>query len=170
MAQSPHQPVTKAIIITGTPGTGKSTLARRLSKALGFQGIDVNRLVKVKKLYSSYDKKCQSYVVNEHKLIFYLISLIKTSNKLLIIDSHLSQVLPQKYVSLAIITNCALPQLKQRLIKRGYTMAKVQENLQSEVFDICAYEAQERGYSLIRVDTTRLINIPNLTKKIKKFI
>ena len=36
----------KVIIISGTPGTGKTTLAKKLAKKLDFEYIDINKIIK----------------------------------------------------------------------------------------------------------------------------
>ena len=45
------------IALTGTPGTGKSSIAKKLAKKLGYELIDLNDVIKKKKLYEKYDKE-----------------------------------------------------------------------------------------------------------------
>lgn len=139
----------KAIVVSGTPGTGKTTVAKALAKKKNYEYLDVNRLIKEKKLYDSYDRKRKCNVVDVKKLNKSLIKLIKQSKKKLVIDSHLSHHLPKKYVELCIITKCNLKKLKKRLEKRGYSKSKVRENLDSEIFDVCLNEAKEMGHKII---------------------
>jgi broad-specificity NMP kinase len=54
----------KKIIVTGTPGTGKTTLAKKLSKKLKYAYIDVNNVIKENKLKEGYDRIC-----GDHKKI-----------------------------------------------------------------------------------------------------
>ena len=58
------------IIITGTPGTGKSTLAHLLSEEspIPLRHINVGEWVKVRQLYEGYDEEWQSYTVDEDKV------------------------------------------------------------------------------------------------------
>ncbi|HZF21794.1 MAG TPA: AAA family ATPase [Dongiaceae bacterium] len=44
--------MTFLILITGTPGVGKSILAAKLSKKLDCHHVDISTLVKTKKLYT----------------------------------------------------------------------------------------------------------------------
>ncbi|MCG3255551.1 MAG: AAA family ATPase, partial [Candidatus Heimdallarchaeota archaeon] len=46
----------QAYILTGTPGTGKSTVADLL-EARGYSVMNVGNLIKDEMLYDSYDKK-----------------------------------------------------------------------------------------------------------------
>ncbi len=54
----------KVMIVTGTPGTGKTTIAKRMAKKYKAEYIDVNVVIKEHKLRESYDKKRKSYVVD----------------------------------------------------------------------------------------------------------
>ncbi len=57
------------IIITGTPGTGKSTHAQLLANEspVPLKHINVGEWVKEKNLYEEYDEEWQSYTVDEDK-------------------------------------------------------------------------------------------------------
>jgi len=56
----------KVIIITGTPGAGKSTLAKKLAQELKFQRVDLHKYYKV--ISTGYNKKKQSYDIDIKKL------------------------------------------------------------------------------------------------------
>lgn len=60
------------ILITGTPGTGKTTLATRLAENINYEYIDIGSIVKQNKLYEDFDEKYESYVLNEDKLLDFL--------------------------------------------------------------------------------------------------
>src|SRR3989338_6474200 len=139
------QPRFVTLLVTGTPGTGKTTLAKKLSLLLDYTYFDVGLFVKKAHLYSSYDRKRRTYVVDEAKLARELIKVkesalevskaSKTGKKGIIFDSHLSHYLPSKYADLCIVTSCSLKTLQQRLRRKGYSHAKVRENLDAEIFD-----------------------------------
>ena len=156
----------KIIIITGTPGTGKTVLAKKLANLLNFTYIDVNLIIKTNKLSLNYDKKRSTYIININKLNRILISLVKNTNKSLIIDSHLSHYLPSKLVDLCIVTKCDLKVLIKRLRKRKYSLNKIRENIDSEIFDICLNEAIEDNHNIMIIDTSKKINYKKIVKKI----
>src|SRR3989338_5223640 len=58
----------KVIIVTGTPGTGKTTLSKRLAKKLNFIYLDVNEAIKKYRLSEGYDKKRMTNIVDAKKL------------------------------------------------------------------------------------------------------
>jgi adenylate kinase len=55
------------ILITGTPGTGKSSLAERVAAAAGFTQYDVSAVAKQEKLCAEYDEELDTYVIDEDK-------------------------------------------------------------------------------------------------------
>ncbi len=146
----------KSIIVTGTPGTGKTTVAKQLAKKHNATYVDVNAVIKENRLRESYDKRRKSYVVDINKLNKVLIKIIADAKKhkiSLVIDSHLSHYVPAKYVDVCYVTKTSLKKLKKRLQKRCYGKHKIEENMQCEIFDICRMEAQEAGHK-IKVVTT----------------
>jgi adenylate kinase len=64
------------IVITGTPGTGKSTTAQLLAEEspVPLQHINVGEWVKEKALHEGFDDDWQSYTVDEDKVYFFLIN------------------------------------------------------------------------------------------------
>ena len=141
------------IAITGSVGTGKTTIAKALARKLKADYIDVNKLIKENKLVGKYIKKLDTYEVDVKKLNRFLIKIIKNC-KNCVIDSHLSHYLPNKYVGYCVVCKCGIKDLKNRLEKRGYSKIKIRENLDSEIFDVCLVEAVENNHRIIVVDTT----------------
>lgn len=56
------------ILITGTPGTGKTTMARALAEVTGLRCINIGDLVKDKKLHNGWDDKFDCFVIDEDKV------------------------------------------------------------------------------------------------------
>jgi adenylate kinase len=135
--------------VSGTPGTGKSTLAKQLATFLKLPLIDITELVKSKKIKATFDKSAKVWDVEPADIDSY----IKESKSTGIIDSHLSHHL--KCVDMVIVCTCALPLLAKRLEARGYSENKVRENLDAEIFDTCYIEAVENGKKAIKIDCTK---------------
>ncbi len=154
------------IIVTGTPCTGKTSLAKALAKQHKLTYVDVSELIKEKNLSEGYDNERKCDIIDTEKLNEELIKIID-KNKDAVIDSHLSHNLPKDKVDLCIVTKCGLKELEKRLKSREYHEEKVRENLDAEIFDICLNEARELKHNtIITVDTTT--RSPNeLIKEIK---
>jgi len=173
----------KIIAVSGVPGTGKTTLSKRLAKKLNFSYLDVNKTIKKYNLSEGYDKKRRTKIVDVKKLNIALLKEIpiiknslnktpinkklpKKSKKGIIIDSHISHYLPKKYVDLCIVTKCDLIVLEKRLKEKKYDKNKVRENLDAEIFDICLNEAKESRHKVIVIDTTKGINITSFARRL----
>jgi len=157
----------KTIIVSGSVGAGKTYFSKRLSKALKYKYIDVNKIIKENKLEEKYDRKKQCYVVDTKKLNKVLINLIKNSKENLIIDSHLSHYLPKKYVDLCVIVVCDIKELNKRLKKRKYSKSKIKDNLEAEIFKVCLFEAKNKKHNVLVLDTTKGYDLKKIVNYVK---
>lgn len=156
----------KVIIVSGTPGTGKTTVSRMLSESMDLDYLDVNQIIKSEGISEGYDNERDCQVIDEEKLVKNLKKIIVDSKKGLVIDSHMAHYIPPKDVTCCVITKCELKELKKRLEKRGYSKTKVRENLDSEIFEICLQEAFEQGHKIIEFRTDEDNDIEDITMKI----
>ena len=161
----------KVIAVSGTPGTGKTALSKKLAKKLNFYYFDVNSFIQKNKLYEGLDKKRRTKIVDIVKLNKILITEIKKLKnagkyKGIIIDSHFSHYLPRKYVDVCIVAKCNIKELNKRLKNKKFNKNKIKENLQSEIFDVCYNEAVESKHKILKIDTTKGFNISYVAKKV----
>ncbi|MCX6773011.1 MAG: AAA family ATPase [Candidatus Micrarchaeota archaeon] len=143
------------ILITGVPGTGKTTVARLLSEKMDAALLDINKLVNVLKLYSSVDETDGAKVVRLKELQDELASAIKAEKRSIIVEGHLGceMKLP---VSRVIVLRCEPKILRARMVSRNYPPAKVSANALSEALDYCTVWS-EKNYGKKKVwelDTT----------------
>lgn len=157
------------IAVTGSPATGKSTLAKRLAEELGFEHIDLNRVIEERGWHEGRDEKRDTLIVDETMLTRRVKTLVKPK-KNYIIDSHLSHFISHEMVDACIVCTCGLKELRKRLEKRGYAAEKVRENLDAEIFESCRLEAEENGHKIIIVDTSKETEYRQLAEKIRAML
>lgn len=151
------------IVVSGTPATGKTTVAKKIAKACGYKYVDVNKIIKENKLCEEYDKARHCNIVDVEKLKQVLANEIAKGADL-VIDSHMAHFLGKKYVDLVVITTCELKTLEKRLRERKYPESKVRENLDAQIFEICKVEAEEAGHTILEIDTEKEIEIKKITQ------
>ncbi len=147
------------ILITGTPGTGKTTVSKLLSQRLSISLVAVNDLVEEKHLYHGHDPEKGYKEVDMEDLCQELTTIIKNSPETgLIIEGHLAHFLENSNLIDCVVVLRARPDiLRKRLLKRNWPESKVTENVEAEALDICTFEAVENhGNKVNEVDTTDL--------------
>jgi len=152
----------KIIVISGTPGTGKTSVSKHLSEIANAKYISLSKLVVSEQLTLKYDKRRETHVVDFEKLTPYIINLIENYKKknleFLLIESHFSDVTPEKYIDYVIILRCNPDELYKRLEKKGYENEKIIENVQSEILGSCVnfFIQKEIKSPLFEIDTSSL--------------
>ncbi len=159
----------KVIAVSGTPGTGKTTIAKKVARIFRLKYIDVNDIVKKYSLSEGYDKKKKCKIIDVKRMEKAIVKEISDEKKErgFVVDSHLSHHMSKKILYLCVVTKCDLKVLKRRLGKRKYSKSKIRENLDCEIFDICYNEALEKGHKVIAVDTTKKVDEKRLKRMIK---
>ena len=142
------------IAITGTPGTGKTQVAKLLAKKLKWKLVDLNKLAEKKKFYKGFDKERNCKIVDIKKLaknVKDMDGFPQTSKKNLILEGHFSHDMPS---DLVIVLRCNPRELRKRMAKRRWPKAKVEENIEAEIMAICREETREQGKRFLEIDTT----------------
>lgn len=137
------------IIITGVPGTGKTTVSKILSEKLNIPHIDVNDIIeKNKSLILGFDEERNSKIIDEKKLG---IILEKYAG---IIESHLSHFVSPEGIDYCFVLRCSSAVLSKRLSMRNYSKKKIEENIEAEIMNICGDEAFQMKHKIIEIDTS----------------
>ncbi|MFQ5975853.1 MAG: adenylate kinase family protein [Candidatus Hydrothermarchaeales archaeon] len=134
------------ILLTGTPGTGKSLVAEILSKRINAQLIPINA---IKGIYSGVDEKRETKIIDMKKLTGKIEDMMEGNA---VIEGHLSHLLP--FGDIVIVLRTDPKELRKRLEEKGFEKEKTQENLEAEALDVCLIEAFEKHKTVYEIDTT----------------
>lgn len=131
------------IIITGVPGSGKTSIAGELAKLCGAKALAINDLVASQGIFSEVDVTDGAKIVLLPKLQQALKKEISSHKGTLIIEGHLACEikLPAGFV---LICRCNPNVLRSRLQSRGYSTDKIKANVLSEMLDYCTLQCSKR--------------------------
>ncbi|MFX1260395.1 MAG: adenylate kinase family protein [Promethearchaeota archaeon] len=152
----------KIVIISGTPGTGKTTVSKEISRKIKAKIISLNEIVIQKDLYVKFDSNRETFVINEDRLIAYVLKLIKNyaSEKIdfVLIEGHFSDIIPNDFINNVIVLRCHPDELLRRLKIKGYNERKIIENVQSEILGNCVnyFINKNINIPLLEIDTTSI--------------
>jgi adenylate kinase len=166
----------KIYIITGTPGCGKTTIAKRLSKKIKAKYISLNNLASSEEFIEGFDEERDTYITNTEKLTAHLHQVIKHTIekkkiKTLIIEGHFADIVPNEYIDIVVILRCHPDILKQRLAERNYNQKKVRENIQAEILGNASNYIMKKNLKcpVYEIDTTKK-TIPQMIETIQEIL
>ncbi|KAL4868479.1 hypothetical protein BDV12DRAFT_185851 [Aspergillus spectabilis] len=130
------------IVITGTPGVGKTVHCEQLAQDTGLRHLSINQVAKDRGCYETYDEELKTWVVDEDKLLDAIEDEVLQGGYL--IDWHACDLFPKSWIDLVVVLRCpSTSTLYDRLNSRGYHETKLQENLDAEIFGVLIEEARE---------------------------
>ncbi|MCX6778387.1 MAG: AAA family ATPase [Candidatus Micrarchaeota archaeon] len=142
------------VVLTGTPGTGKTRIAEEISRRTDLPLIKINEFAKENKLLGKFDGDAREVdIAKLGRLLRAEIKKMKMKN--LVLEGHLACEIkiPAKMV---IVTRTRPGVLRRRLAARKYAKSKIDENLMVEMLDYCTIKA-EKNYkraSIFEVETS----------------
>ena len=131
------------IVISGTPGTGKHLIGKKLSERLGYKLLDLNKILK-----SGKKGEVEVSITEINRIVAGSIS----GNTVVV--SHLGHFIRSKKVSLWVVLRCRPLVLYKRLLKRGYSKQKIYDNAMFEAIDGCYVESKSLHKNTIQIDNT----------------
>ncbi|KAF3952562.1 hypothetical protein ACB098_08G030100 [Castanea mollissima] len=129
------------ILVTGTPGTGKTTTSSALAEATQLRHIIIGDLVKEKNLHDGWDDELDCYVINEDLVCDELEDLMEEGGN--IVDYHGCDFFPERWFDRVVVLQTDNTVLYDRLSRRGYTGSKLSNNIECEIFQVLLQEAKE---------------------------
>lgn len=145
----PPETRARRVVVTGTPGTGKTSATEQLADAadLDVDVVHLNDLVKADELWTGRDEERDTLVVD----------LAAVRDRLGdwsgIVESHIAHHLEADRV---VVLRCRPDVLEARLLDRGESPVKALENRESEALDVilsAAVDSHGRE-SVFEIDTT----------------
>jgi adenylate kinase len=135
------------ITISGSVGSGKTTIAKTLSEKLDYKLINLNELAKKYKIEDI--KELQTFDFDLDKLLEDLELDLKNKKfgNNVVLEGHFSHFINPELIDKLIVIGRDLKQLKQTYKDRKYNEQKIADNLEVESFNLCFYEAIDEGYT-----------------------
>ncbi|MFP4116540.1 MAG: adenylate kinase family protein [Candidatus Aenigmatarchaeota archaeon] len=134
------------IAITGTPGTGKTTIGEKLAEETSLEYISINDLARERDCIISHDEDRNSDIVDVKELRREVKNLEDC-----ILDGHLSHFMDNQMV---FVLRCKPSVLKSRLEDKGWKEEKVAENVDAEITGVIEREARNGNEDVYSIDTT----------------
>ncbi len=132
-----------AIVVGGTPGTGKTKAAQVLGALLASEVVSLGELAQKSGCITEEDRLRDTGIINEDCLVEAIENLIENRSKRLVLEGHYIDLVPYSQVEAAFILRTHPSVLRRRLVERGYSKSKVDENVEAEVIGVCQMDAIE---------------------------
>ncbi|ORZ22307.1 AAA domain-domain-containing protein [Absidia repens] len=129
------------ILVTGTPGTGKTTTSEMIAQVTGLTHINVGDLIKSKQFYEGYLEEYDTHILDEDKLLDDLEDVMQEGGK--VVDYHTCELFPERWFDLVLVLRAQTHTLFDRMEKRGYNQKKRDENMECEIMQVVLDEAKE---------------------------
>lgn len=145
----------KAIFISGTPCTGKTTVSESLSSELGCNLIKINDLAIENDFVLGIDDEKGYKVIDIPALNGKVSEILSNNDELIIFEGHLAHLCDG--ADEVVVLRVRPEILESRLRARDYSEAKIRENLEAEAMGICSAEAYEiYGENVSEIDVSDL--------------
>ncbi|KAL3945838.1 MAG: hypothetical protein SGBAC_000110 [Bacillariaceae sp.] len=134
------------ILVTGTPGVGKTSTASLIAERAGLKHVNVGDLIKELKCYDGFDKELDTNILDEDKLLDAMEALFEKAaeeGQGIVADYHACELFPERWFDLILVLRTQTETLFDRLSSRGYNEKKRDENMQAEIMQVVLDEARE---------------------------
>ena len=129
------------ILITGTPGTGKTTLSEQVAESCNLRHINVGQWVAEKALHDGRDETFDCFILNEDKVVDAMEDVMSEGGN--VVDFHSVDFFPKRWFDLVLVLTSETSTLYDRLTARKYKEFKVRENVECEIMQVVLNEAYE---------------------------
>jgi len=142
-AGAPEQTLPKIIIVTGTPGVGKTTVGKLLAERLGSEFLSLGDLVKKQRLHKGFDRSARSYIIDEPAVRRMLKGYLKDHReKRIVFETHsFNSILQKTHGMVTVVLRLDPLVLARRLKERNWPKLKIWENVEAELIDLSLYDS-----------------------------
>ncbi|WWD08807.1 hypothetical protein V865_006920 [Kwoniella europaea PYCC6329] len=158
------------ILITGTPGTGKTLHSQLVQQEMSeseipMKHLNIGDIVKEQGFHEGWDEEWKCWIVDEERLLDYLEGVVNPqdgpSQTGFILDHHDPSLFPERWVDLAVVLTCDNSVLHERLTARNYPPNKITENVTAEIMQTCLSETRESYDEEIIVELQSMGQVDN---------
>ncbi|MGQ9543024.1 MAG: adenylate kinase family protein [Candidatus Bathyarchaeia archaeon] len=145
------------MVVTGTPGAGKTTVSKVMAKRLSGVHVDTTSMALREDLTKGYDAANQSYIIDSERLSRRLSRIIKLSICDVVVEGHFIPRIDGPEPSVIYVLRCHPKILMLRLKRKGYSERKIADNVAAELLDLCLHDvASTFGPSkIVEIDTSK---------------
>ncbi|EDO06701.1 Adenylate kinase isoenzyme 6 [Babesia bovis T2Bo] len=128
------------ILVTGTPGVGKTRLCNHVASELGLTYVNVAELIRDEQLHSGWDSELDCSIYDERKLRKAL-KQRELSRGGFILEFHSVDGIREGDIDHVLVLSAEIEILSKRLSDRGYGDKKIDCNIEAEIFKVCLQDA-----------------------------
>ena len=128
------------ILVTGTPGVGKTTLCSLLESQFpedydldGFTYVKLADMIRERKLYKKWNEEFDVPEFDEDMVCDELEPMMSQQGGI-ILEFHSCDFFPERWFALVVLLRTTNTHLFDRLQQRGYSQKKIDENIECEIF------------------------------------
>jgi len=148
----------RIIIITGSPGVGKTSVSAILASKLNAVHVDLGKLVVKENLVTGKDEARDTLIADMERVSHRVKEILAQVEGDVVFDGHYAvDVVPAKNVSRVFVLRRNPEELRSLMEARGWGSLKLWENLACEVLDVCLSDAIKAcgAEKVCEVDATR---------------
>ncbi|VEL06841.1 unnamed protein product [Protopolystoma xenopodis] len=125
------------ILITGTPGTGKSTLASEVSRRTSLNFLSVNDVAAEFELYDGYDDQNECYILDDDRVIDQMEPQMYSGGQ--IVEYHSCDYFPERWFDAVFVLRTSNEFLYPRLKQRNYSDKKIADLIHCEIVQVSIF-------------------------------
>jgi len=135
----------RILIVTGTPGVGKSSVSELLVSRIRARSISLGALVEKEELHAEVDRRRETLVADMKRLRERVEEIVANSVGDIVVEGHYAvDIVRPEDMHLVFVLRRDPQELERVLRERLYREEKVRENLAAEILDVCLYDAVNR--------------------------